>query len=323
MADQGTGSMLTRADSVAIETLIIAEMIQGLLYDNCRGLSLTRRILIAALTLIFLCSTATIVTDLVKDLIQIKQLGEPDYSPRLAKQKASIVATFSTRMSYFLGDVIVVWRAWIIVGDKPRARFALGTCLLASFVAIIVNVTYTIKSLLISKPQPVPWRLMLPTTLLITNILANSLVAHRIWRYRLEVAKYLKYGKDGKRGQVERVLTLLLEYGILYSFLWVMTLITTSPRAHTNDYPVFFGIILPHSIIIYPTMIILFAPTDSTTTVILQGSVPDFPPTSINASHQIAQRSHGQEPIHFATARGSHSISVNLNESSFDNRSDG
>ncbi|THV06895.1 hypothetical protein K435DRAFT_960154 [Dendrothele bispora CBS 962.96] len=334
MADQGVESVLTKADSVAIEKLIIAETIQGLFYGlECvvffaatyklfrRGLSRTRRVLLVILILIFLCSAATAVSNLVQDLVQIRQLGEPDYSPMLAKQKASIVATFSTRISYFLGDAIVVWRAWIIVGDVPRARFALGTCLLASFVALIVNIIYTMKQLLIFgfRPQPGP-RLMLPTTLLITNIVATSLIAWRIWRYRVEVTKYLKYGKDGKRGQVERVLTLLLESGILYSFLWVMSLIATSnPQPQFYDFTVFLGTILPHASGIYPSMIILFAPTDGedstygSTTVILQGSVPDFLPTSINTSHQQGQIQR-QEPIHFATTRGGHNISVNDRE---------
>ncbi|KAF5343553.1 hypothetical protein D9758_012958 [Tetrapyrgos nigripes] len=284
-------SVLTSQDSWDISEAVISETIQGLFYGlECllmfaavyklsrRGLrkSIRRQLLILVIAIMFICSTTTAVCNVVGDVVQLRSMAPAlNYDPTMAIQKTQIIAVFTTRISYLLGDLIVVWRAWILFGGEPIFRGVLAACFTMTFVAAIVNLVFTIRNILDFEFKPQPGaRLILPATLFFTNMVATSFIAYKTWYYRRSVAKFLNRGS--KRGQVENVLILLIESGFLYSFLWILSLISTSNPQY-YDFAVFFGTILPHAAGIYPTTIILLtAFQKSCCDTTLQGQVPSL-----------------------------------------------
>ncbi|KAK7438453.1 hypothetical protein VKT23_018066 [Stygiomarasmius scandens] len=325
-----TESVLTRDDADIIGKTIIAEAVHGLCYGvEClffiaalyklsrRGLrnSTTRTVLVLIIMIIFLSSTATIVSNLIQDVVQIIGLGNPEYDFGPAKLKSNIASTFTTRISYLLGDTIVVWRAWILFDGQPYFRLVLAACLLSTLSGVIVNIVFSMRSLLERgfRPKPGP-RIILPATLLVTNIVATSFIIYRIWHYRHSIKKDLGCS-DSRRTKIEKILILLVETGFLYSILWVRTRTLFARRQHfpihgscqicdlialTNpqfyDFSVFLGTILPHAAGIYPTAIILLSASQkSYCDTTLQGELPTL-------SIQTKQSQGASQPIRFASA---------------------
>jgi len=73
--------------------------------SSCRGLqsSIARSVLLATIAVIFLCSTTTIVCNLIQDVVQITGLGDPEYNYMPAMQKVKAISTVSARISVSSG----------------------------------------------------------------------------------------------------------------------------------------------------------------------------------------------------------------------------
>jgi len=117
MVSEPPSSMKTRAEryyrcgmplfhSCTVQALVSCASLHStcanvLTFLSRRGLrnSTTRTVLVLIIMIIFLSSTATIISNLIQDVVQITGLGNPEYNFGPAKLKSNIVSTFTTRIS--------------------------------------------------------------------------------------------------------------------------------------------------------------------------------------------------------------------------------
>ncbi|KAL1675157.1 hypothetical protein EV122DRAFT_173218, partial [Schizophyllum commune] len=116
---------------------------------------------------------------------------------------------------YILSDALVVWRAWIL---WPHSRLARG--------ALWVGMTGSVGALLVARyPQArafgriafTPKSLASTLPLVITNLLATTLVGMQLWAYRRDVAASL--GPFSGESRVGGILLLLLESGVVFCLM--------------------------------------------------------------------------------------------------------
>ncbi|THU96039.1 hypothetical protein K435DRAFT_966125 [Dendrothele bispora CBS 962.96] len=285
-SDCSSQSFLTSQDATGILISFIQETVGGLLCGiECvlvasvylllsrNGLfnSASKCVLLAMSILMLLGSIMEIVTKVGIDAEQLKALSNPEYNPLPNLIKWEKVTMFFSRFSYMLGDLIVVWRAWILFPGKSPAKCALVVCIMVILGSFISNLFFAYKDLANFEIDPSPGpRLILPAALLFTNVIATLLIAYKAWHYR----KFIKdnAGILTRKGQVEQVLILLVESGILYIALWILTLLSDINNELDDTTGAYLDTVLPHLTLIYPSVIILLSQLKKTQCdTILQG----------------------------------------------------
>ncbi|KAF9269319.1 hypothetical protein L218DRAFT_940349 [Marasmius fiardii PR-910] len=224
-------SSLDPSDAVVLERWVIEELVEGSLYGIeaifafavffmllRKGLlnSWARSLLFATTVILFGGSTIAIASRVMYYIHHIRQLGDPTYDPFEIMTRWNTAHVVVTRINYLLGDLIVVWRAWILF-DTGLVKILLSSCIFVSLGGTIVNLYFTIADVETQGFSDI--RFLFPATLLLTNITATVLIGYKTWRYRYFIKRHL--GKLSKPTQVEQVLVLLVESGIIYAALWV------------------------------------------------------------------------------------------------------
>ncbi|KAF5362915.1 hypothetical protein D9758_007094 [Tetrapyrgos nigripes] len=286
-AQTGSGSEV--AD--ALNLIITTEGVEGLIYGVAftvavlalyllmqQGLQNSPSRSFLSIVLIVLFVGSTIMSNLIIVTAQVRQLGNPDYDPYSTVLKWTIVSVFSSNLNYLLGDLIVIWRTWILFEGRIVIRVILATCVLASIGGITANITLTTFSLLqpdssLGSQSHSPVFLTGTVALLFTNVVATVLVGYKAWLHRNFLKAYL--GEISRKSQVEHVLILLTESGSIYCGILLLALLDSTiarVNATATDY---LTAIVPHATTIYPAVIILLTALrkthcDST----LQGRTP-------------------------------------------------
>ncbi|THU95037.1 hypothetical protein K435DRAFT_756123 [Dendrothele bispora CBS 962.96] len=290
-------SFLVPDDAVTIKRWIIEEVVDGLLYgvevlltmSVCiilyrQGLSnsLARRLLFIATLSMFLGSSITVIARTVYYVVQIQQLGDSSYNPLPTMTAWNIAHVVASKIIYFLGDLIVVWRAWILYESRIIKSF-LSACVLLSLATSILNVVISVRDVQANGFTAI--RFLLPASLIFTNLVATILIGYKAWVYRHFIKSHL--GTFNTRTQVEQVLILLVESGLVYCAIWVLDLVLVSILSTANSASEYLAVLFPHLETIYPNTIILLTALQKThCETTLQGRV------------SISQ------PIHFATVLG-------------------
>ncbi|THH16854.1 hypothetical protein EW146_g3859 [Bondarzewia mesenterica] len=138
-----------------------------------------------------------------------------------------VESQISSTIIYLLGDAIIIWRAWVLYPNNK-------------------------------KPVIATVGLLICATKLMANIMAVSLIGYKAWKYRQEIKNNLD---NHKKTQIEKILALLVESGILYCFIWIVNIIMDFNAS--NDVDVLFGVCVQIAGI-YPTIIVVLVSHQNT-----------------------------------------------------------
>ncbi|KAL0570729.1 hypothetical protein V5O48_011235 [Marasmius crinis-equi] len=124
-----------------------------------------------------------------------------------------------------LGDSIVLWRVWKLWSDNKRVVylpmfFLLGTtvCSLGFFGC------YAQYNWPLTNPDTCNSLEISAFSLsMATNVSGTIVIGYKVWSYRQNVGAFLTESKQKTR--VEKVLTLFLESGVVYSVAWIIQLV--------------------------------------------------------------------------------------------------
>ncbi|KAF7333465.1 hypothetical protein MVEN_02362700 [Mycena venus] len=122
-----------------------------------------------------------------------------------------------------VADAVVIWRTWAIYSGRIPAIVAPCVLLLAAFVFALIDVTFSLYQG--STPLPGAATIYLKSQILVwafslaTNILCTLLIGFKAWQHR-KIMKQLSLDVRYNGMSTENVLSLLVESGFIYSFLW-------------------------------------------------------------------------------------------------------
>ncbi|KAI0317256.1 hypothetical protein OF83DRAFT_1172165 [Amylostereum chailletii] len=194
-------------------------------------------------------------------------LRHPESTDVAASHKMGIIATATAELSLLLGDAVVVWRVWILWG---RNRFVLITCslLFLSTTAMMIVALYQDATLSPTGRNTLGYvnGIYLGTSAvasfslsLTTNLWSTALIAYKAWEYRSNISANIL--QDNRKNMVEKVFTLLMESGALYSSLqviWITALVFWDSTL-TKPFALIMPAVVPQISGIYPTIIIVLA----------------------------------------------------------------
>ncbi|KAF5338580.1 hypothetical protein D9758_016973 [Tetrapyrgos nigripes] len=245
------------ASLFGIEILLTASTIL-LLYQQGLRKSPMRSFLVAACAIMCFNSAITVVSNRVFHIVQIQSLANPAYDPTEAMIRAQVLVVVVSRISYFLGDLIVVWRTWILFKGEILPQRILLFCIVQALGCSIFDAFVAIRAFLIEDDSYSPTQEIFPASLIFTTLVATLLIGYKTWQYRQSIKVHL--GNLNRKSQVEQILVLLIESGILYCIPWILTLPTGFvSEKYTNSVGEFMDVITPHIEVIYPTTIILLS----------------------------------------------------------------
>ncbi|KAF7295887.1 hypothetical protein HMN09_01132400 [Mycena chlorophos] len=228
-----------------------------------RGLSRNRprQILLGITLLMLLAASAHLGMYLGYILLQLPTLAATYVNPQMILDRLSIAQTFMRRMVYFLSDIIVVWRAWVIWSNNTAMHVFLAVCLIATGASSLTLFIFNFESTFHGTHYPLNTQNFLGTfPLLVTNFAATVAIGWKLWYYRKNVKRYIGRSKDGHT-QVESVLILLMESGAVYCVFWILLMV--------GDYGYYGGSFefewfQPYISALYPTTIILMVSREMT-----------------------------------------------------------
>ncbi|KAF7378500.1 hypothetical protein MSAN_00277500 [Mycena sanguinolenta] len=212
-----------------------------------------RQALLAITVIMLLSATAHIALFMAYIIIQFPTLAADYVNPIQMLRRLDISQTWLRRITYFLSDVIVVWRAWVIWGNNRVVHVALAICLAATGVTSLTLAVFNTKSEFQGTHYSRDTKNFLGTfCLLVTNFFVTVLITYKLWQYRRNVKKYINRPSNANT-KIENILILLMETGGLYCVFWILLMI--------GDYgyygPQFeFEWFQPNISGIYPTIII-------------------------------------------------------------------
>jgi len=122
-----------------------------------------------------------------------------------------------------VADAVVIWRTWAVYQRSIAAILAPCVLLLTAFIFALIDVTYSLYRG--STPLPGDPTIYVKSQILVwafslaTNILCTVLIGFKAWQHR-KIMKELSPGVKYQGMSAENVLSLLVESGFIYSFLW-------------------------------------------------------------------------------------------------------
>ncbi|KAL1701509.1 hypothetical protein EV121DRAFT_211963 [Schizophyllum commune] len=278
----------SREDVLSIQSIIMQTGVDFLLYGVQTALFLAALVAMArqethtlfmkaAVSSLFLSSSVVAVANIVFYLVQTPSFGydlDRIYKLLLA---LNIVTDVFPRFNFVVSDAIVAWRAWVLWPDNRWIKSVLILCVLGSLAGVTVECVWTAQDVM--GENSVRLRaLMVTMPLLLTNVVATTLVAAKVWYYRREIKSAI--GSWRKASQVEKVLVLLLESGCVYCLIWVVRLsidLAAGTGKTVHGYRIIGGTY--HSIAgIYPTLIVIAVAGQRSATQALALSTQALPP---------------------------------------------
>ncbi|KAF7330059.1 hypothetical protein MKEN_00270000 [Mycena kentingensis (nom. inval.)] len=192
-----------------------------------RGLrgNLARQILLAFTLVMLFSATAHLALYMASILVQFPTLAAEYVDPETLLQRFSIARTCLRRLTYFLSDIIVVWRAWVIWSDHRLVHAFLAICLVGTGATSLTLLVWNFNSTFHGTRYDRDAQNFLGTFgLLFTNFTATALIGYKLWYYRTNIKKYISRSTDGHT-KVESILILLMESGGLYCVFWIFLMI--------------------------------------------------------------------------------------------------
>ncbi|KAJ6566961.1 hypothetical protein B0H19DRAFT_1258134 [Mycena capillaripes] len=213
-----------------------------------------RQALLAITLTMLLAATAHLGLYMGYILLQFRTLAAEYVDPTPMLRRLDIGQTCLRRLTYFLSDIIVVWRAWVIWQGNRLVHAALAVCLIATGATSLTLAVFNFKS----EFQHIHYnnfeKNFLGTFgLLFTNFFSTALISYKLWYYRRNVKKYINRQGNGNT-KVESVLILLMETGGLYCIFWILLMVGDFGPYYGPDFE--WEWFQPNISGIYPTIII-------------------------------------------------------------------
>ncbi|KAJ7490864.1 hypothetical protein FB451DRAFT_1124419 [Mycena latifolia] len=211
-----------------------------------------RQALLAIILTMLLAATAHLGLYVGYTLLRFPTLAAEYVNPIVISKRLDITQTFLRRLTYFLSDIIVVWRAWVIWQGNRIVHAGLAVCLIATGATSLILAVFNFNSEFHGVHYPTLMKNFLGTFgLLVTNFTATAPISYKLWYYRKNVKKYINRTANGNT-KVEGVFILLMESGCFYCIFWILLMI-----GDFGYYPDFgFEWFQPNISGIYPTIII-------------------------------------------------------------------
>ncbi|KAF8209363.1 hypothetical protein K438DRAFT_2062491 [Mycena galopus ATCC 62051] len=212
-----------------------------------------RQALLAITSTMLVSCTAHLALYMGYIIIQFPTLAAEYVNPIQIMRRLDISQTLLRRLTYFLSDIIVVWRAWVIWQDNIMVHAALAVCLVTTGATSLTLAVFNIKSEFQGVHYTTDTQNFLGTfSLLVTNFLATILITCKLWYYRRNVKKYLNRPGNANT-KIENILILLMETGGLYCAFWILLMVGDyGYYGHVFEFEWF----QPNISGIYPTIII-------------------------------------------------------------------
>ncbi|KAI0308900.1 hypothetical protein OF83DRAFT_1288750, partial [Amylostereum chailletii] len=130
-------------------------------------------------------------------------------------------------ISMSLGDAIVLWRAWVLWKQKHIFSLISVALLLGSIATTSLVTYYSCNPSSSSLFQPLLTQyhgsdLAALGLSLLANLWVTVLIGYKAWRHRRLIKTYLRQG--GTRTQLENIMVLFIESGVVYCLIWVFIL---------------------------------------------------------------------------------------------------
>ncbi|KAJ6606005.1 hypothetical protein DFH09DRAFT_63 [Mycena vulgaris] len=184
-----------------------------------------RQALLTIILTMLLAATAHLALYLAYILLRLPTLAAEYVDPTVTLRRLSISQTWLRRLTYFLSDIIVVWRAWVIWQNNRLVHAGLAICLIATGATSLTVAVFNFKSQFHGVHYDRYTLNFLGTFgLLVTNFAVTVLIGYKVWYYRRNVKKYINRTGDGHT-KVEGVLILLMESGLFYCIFWILLMI--------------------------------------------------------------------------------------------------
>ncbi|THU93583.1 hypothetical protein K435DRAFT_861358 [Dendrothele bispora CBS 962.96] len=217
-----------------------------------------------ALSLVTIMMLAFSLSSLVMNIefaitqIPLNGYNPPDIGGTISlTNRLEISGSFMERLNYVLGDVVVVWRAWVLFPRRLPVKVTLSICLLGSFVGAFLEFGLISKGVLekIGGTGTKTDFMILTIPLIFTNFTATALIGFQAWHHFQSVRGNLG-STNGSRNKVLKILLLLIESGSLYLAFWLGYLILGSKQSKATASETYAAMML-ELVAIYPILIIL------------------------------------------------------------------
>ncbi|KAF5343422.1 hypothetical protein D9758_011819 [Tetrapyrgos nigripes] len=224
-----------------------------------------RLILFIIAVIEFLISTSYIILVLVFNAFVLLDITSQSYHHwTYMSMQFGIGIDFLTRLNFLLSDGIAVWRTWVLFPYNRIVKMSLVICMVVSAICTFISAGInTAKSLqtedgLYSEPSTLTLLISLP--LLITNLIATSLIGYKTWSHRQDVKRNLM-ASDTAMTKVNKVLLLLVESGVIYCAIWVAYIVTQLSGMETNGSfsALIFTSVTPLLAALFPVVVVLMA----------------------------------------------------------------
>ncbi|KAI5890191.1 uncharacterized protein SCHCODRAFT_01155569 [Schizophyllum commune H4-8] len=210
-----------------------------------------------AVTSLFLSSTIGVAVGLSFYILQLPAAFHTRTLDNAGVLRAlNVTLAIADRYNYVMSDAIVVWRALVLWKDCVAVKWVLGTCICSSILGAITECVFALQAAFRGQVESTGHGLVLVIPLLLTNLVATSLIAVQFWYYRRDVKGRL--GIFERASLVEKVIVLFVESGLVICSIWAVNLIIKVIKS-ANTFGAY-GILgaAYHSISgIYPTFIVL------------------------------------------------------------------
>lgn len=213
-------------------------------------------LLLIVTTIMFLASLGVVIIDMMICLRQASSYGLNAPSTRDLTFGLRLASEVLMRLNFLLGDVIVVWRTWVVWSHSISAKLLLAFCMLSTIGTGIGNGTITIIDFVRNTPRSNAFSLVLTLPPLVTNIVATLLIGLKAWGYRKQIKSILASERTRTSTRAEHVLILLVESGFLYCAVWLIILIAGLDVMTPANNTLILGIAVSLTGI-YPTFIVI------------------------------------------------------------------
>ncbi|KAF7330966.1 hypothetical protein MVEN_02436500 [Mycena venus] len=164
-------------------------------------------------------------------------------------------------LNMVIGDGVVIWRTWAIYQRRLLAIALPCLLLLTSLIFAIIDITcFASKGPLPGGDLICPHASLTSWALSVgTNVTCTILVGFKAWQHRRMVQELNLPGKPRKMS-TEKILSLLVESGFIYSLLWITQVLSYVDIDRTSPWWWVFQITMPLGDQIagmYPTLIIV------------------------------------------------------------------
>ncbi|KAF5355413.1 hypothetical protein D9757_013153 [Collybiopsis confluens] len=138
------------------------------------------------------------------------------------EQDLAYIAPYTPALPFFVGDVIVVWRAWVLLPTGRFYKILLSVLMLANSGIIIADIVFDymeISSEVAGFSNIMDWIMCIGSLLI--NLFATLLIGWKLWAHRRSV-NLLPARSSGH--QIQKIMIIFIESGALMGIAQVMNL---------------------------------------------------------------------------------------------------